>query len=146
MYLVRDALHLGLPVYVSCTGCHAPSRRLELDALPPELDLEAAAAAGRFKCSSCGSRKARLMPVLAVLIESRRRLQVRCINCGRDRAYTAREACETFGIDTPFDELRVRVRCPSPRCGMSAGAMLPESEAPPAPAPRGKRRGGPLPV
>ena len=44
MLLVRDALACGLPVYIACRRCDAPSRPIEVCALPAELDLEAAAA------------------------------------------------------------------------------------------------------
>jgi hypothetical protein len=121
--LVRNALDLGLPVFIACRACGAPSRRLDLSRLPDELDLDEAARTGRFRCRACGGRQATVMPVLARLIQARARLHIRCVACGREELLSALEACAAYGLETPFDELRRRLRC-SPDCTVTAGAML----------------------
>jgi hypothetical protein len=144
MLLVRDALACGLPVYIACRRCQAPSRAVELSTLAPTLDLDAAAAGGRFRCTACQSRDAMVMPVVGVLLQRRRRLHIRCIGCGREEVLNARQACETYGVATPFDELRRRLRC-SADCAISAGAMTDGGVEPGAARAPG-RRGGPLRV
>jgi len=131
MLLVRDALASGLPVYIACRRCEAPSRAIEVSSLPRTLDLDAAAAGGRFRCTACGSRDAVVMPVVGQLLQKRTRLQIRCITCGKERVLNARQACDAYGIATPFDELRRRLRCGT-ECGISAGAMLEDRPAPAA--------------
>lgn len=119
----------GLPVFVCCQDCRAPSRPLDLQAVARRLgrdaDLASAAKAGRFRCAACGSRRAALMPTLSTLIVNSQRLRMRCINCAKDSALTAAAACERFGLATPFDLMRAQVRCrAADACHMNAGVMI----------------------
>ncbi|MEI9964350.1 MAG: hypothetical protein WDM92_06260 [Caulobacteraceae bacterium] len=142
MATVAEARAIGLPVYVSCRACSAPSRVLALGALDPCLDLDAAASAGRFRCSGCGQRTGVIMPTVSALLVKANRLRMVCIPCGRDQAITAADACERFGLDTPFDVLRARLKC-RPDCAMTAGAMSMREEVSPSGgrvlAPRAKK-------
>jgi hypothetical protein len=112
------AINAGLPVYVVCRSCHAPSRKLDLKALLAagrgDLDLEAAAKRGAFRCTSCRSRKAAVMPIMADLVRLQSRLSWRCTSCGHDRHLTAIEAVQRFGFATPLDEVR---KTETDKCG-----------------------------
>ena len=124
MLTVADALALGLPVYVRCEACAAPSRPIPLYSLDKGLDLETAAGAGRFRCRLCGGKRGALMPTLHMLLARRQRLRLECAGCGKDQAFTAAQACVLFGISTPFDDLRRRLRCRED-CGLSVRGMGP---------------------
>ncbi len=119
---VAEALCVGLPVFVACTACGAPSRAVSLDGLDPAMELETAAQAGRFKCRSCKKGRGRIMPTLHVLIGDRHRLRFRCLACNIDQAFSAVAACTVFGLATPFDHLRRRFRC-GEDCKLNTGAM-----------------------
>jgi DNA-directed RNA polymerase subunit RPC12/RpoP len=122
MFTVAEARALGFPVYVRCITCGAQPRPLQLDALDSAMDLESAARAGRFKCRSCGGKVSHLAPALYLLIAKRERLRLVCINCGKDQAFSAAQACMLFGLATPLDELRARLKCRE-GCTMSVGFM-----------------------
>jgi hypothetical protein len=110
MLTPETATNAGLPVYIACASCHAPSRALDLTTLMAagkgDLDLEAAAKRGAFRCTSCASRKAVVMPIMADLVRLQSRLHWRCMSCGHDRHLTAVEAVQRFGFATPLDEVR----------------------------------------
>ena len=111
MFTVLEARALGLPVYVQCTACMAPSRPIPLFALDRSMDLETAARAGRFRCKACGGKTGELMASLHSLIADRKRLRLECQPCGKDQALSAAQACVLFGLATPFDDLRRRLQC-----------------------------------
>jgi hypothetical protein len=119
------ATDAGLPVYIVCSSCHAPSRALDLKALlaagKADLDIEGATKRGAFRCTSCGSRKAAVMPIMADLVRRQCRLHRRCISCGHDRYLTAVEAVERFGFATPLDVVRrqEKGKCKTDACGLS---------------------------
>jgi hypothetical protein len=121
MLTPEAAINAGLPVYIACASCHAPSRALDLKALlaagKGDLDLESAAKRGAFRCTSCASRKAVVMPIMADLVRLQSRLHWRCISCGKERHLTAIEAVEQFGFATPLDEVR---RAETSKCGATA--------------------------
>ena len=125
MLTPQAATDAGLPVYIACAECHAPSRPLELKALlvagKADLDIEAAAKRGAFRCTSCRSRKAVVMPIMADLVRRQCRLHRRCLKCGHERHLTAIEAVIRFGFATPLDELRAAEvrRCHTAGCGLS---------------------------
>jgi hypothetical protein len=125
MLTPQAATDAGLPVYIACADCQAPSRPLDLKALlaagKADLDIEAAAKRGAFRCTSCRSRKAVVMPIMADLVRRQCRLHRRCLKCGHERHLTAIEAVIRFGFATPLDELRAAEirRCHTAGCGLS---------------------------
>jgi DNA-directed RNA polymerase subunit RPC12/RpoP len=125
MLTPRTAADAGLPVYIACAKCHAPSRPLDIAALLAagrgELDIESSAKRGAFRCTSCGSRKAVVMPIMADLVRKQCRLHRRCIDCGKDAQLTAVDAVQRFGFATPLDEVRRREqgRCRAAVCHLS---------------------------
>jgi hypothetical protein len=126
MFSVAEARALGLPVYIRCEACMAPSRPVPLVGLDPALDLETAAASGRFRCRACGKRQGMLMPGMHRLLAERRRLRLQCTRCDKDQALTAAHAVALFGLAMPFDELRGRLACGAD-CSMWVGPMPAES-------------------
>ncbi len=125
MLTPQAAMDAGLPVYIACDDCHAPSRPLDLKTLSAsgkgELDIEAAARRGAFRCTACRSRKAVVMPIMADLVRRQCRLHRRCLKCSHERHLTAIEAVIRFGFATPLDELRAAEvrRCHTTGCGLS---------------------------
>jgi len=125
MLTPQTATNAGLPVFIACAECHAPSRQLDLSALiaagKADLDLDETARRGGFRCSACQSRKAVVMPIMADLVRRQCRLHRRCLNCGHERHLTAIEAVMRYGFATPLDELRNRERgkCRTPGCTLS---------------------------
>jgi hypothetical protein len=125
MLTPQAAMDAGLPVYIACAECHAPSRPLDLKALlaagKADLDIESAAKRGAFRCTACQSRKAVVMPILADLVRKQCRLHRRCLRCGHERHLTAIEAVIRFGFATPLDELRAAEvrRCHASGCGLT---------------------------
>lgn len=123
----QAASNAGLPIHIGCTQCHAPSRGLDIQALvkagKANLDIEAAAKRGAFRCTSCGARKAVVVPLMADLVRRQCRLHRRCLKCGHDRQLTAVEAVMRYGFATPLDELRERERrkCRIADCALSIG-------------------------
>src|ERR1700744_2983757 len=127
MLTVQAALDLGLPLYVCCRGCDRSSQVIDLQSLlangKGDLDLEAFASRGGFRCSGCGSRKCALMPTMDFLISHRRRWYERCLNCARDRHVTAAEAVARFGMAPPVEDVRrqLKTACGRERCAMNTG-------------------------
>lgn len=125
MLTPQAATDAGLPVYIACAECHAPSRPLDLKALlvagKADLDIESAAKRGAFRCTACQSRKAVVMPIMADLVRKQCRLHRRCLRCGHERHLTAIEAVIRFGFATPLDELRAAEvrRCHASGCGLT---------------------------
>lgn len=146
MLTVQAALDTGLPVYIACRKCHAPSRQLDLQALvgagKVDLDLDAFAKRGGFRCASCGSAGGSVMPTMDLVLRNRVRWQERCLSCGRERYMTAALAVETYGLATPLDLVRsqVKARCNEARCAMNSGPISRHPTLPPVPYVRKPRR------
>ena len=125
MLTPHAAMKAGLPVYIACAACQAPSRSLDLEALlaagKGDLDIEAAARRGAFRCTACDARKAAVMPIMADLVRKQCRLHRRCLICGQERHLTAIEAAARFGAATPLDEARRAERsgCQTLGCALS---------------------------
>ena len=137
MLTVQAALDTGLPLYVGCKKCDAPSRQVDLQGLlaagKGDLDLEAFAQRGGFRCGICGASGG-IMPMMDLLLRERVRWHERCITCGKERYMTGVEAIAAYGLGVPFDAVRrvVRSRCSAAGCHMNSG-IGPRSTAPALP-------------
>ena len=146
MLTVQAALDTGLPVYVACKKCDAPSRQIDLQGLlaagKGDLDLEAFARRAGFRCGLCGGPGG-IMPMMDLLLRERVRWQERCITCGKDRYMTGVEAIGAYGLGVPFDAVRrtVRARCKAATCHMNSGISQrsPPLHLPPVPLTRKRR-------